>query len=836
MFGMLKNDKQMSEGLHFNEPVLGMSYVGRFSSRVIMSAWIIVHTSATIIFILSDVPSVFWLGFINAIYLLDRLSRYRDADQEIPSKAEDVDNLAYYITPRAKRMLVGAFNKASMLGGGLYLNVALVLLDTKPIQKMLARMEIKREEFEAKLNSYLSKETTSNKDKNRLLSEAETLVITAFNARDAGQKNIDYADLFAALGGVNDENVKSLLHLFDADGDTLRRAAIFGRLSRMSAAQFRKKHTNPFSSKHRVMNKAWTARPTPMLDSFSTDLTDFARRGRIGFLIGHREEYERLVNILSRSAKPNVLLVADSGIGKRAIVEHLAYQIVKNEVPEEIFDKRVVSLDVGGLVAGADQAEVQRRVREVFNEIYRAGNVLLFVPNIHDLARTSGPGTITAASNILPLIASQDFPTVGSTTPHEFKQFIETDSLFREAFETLRIEEVTIEEANHILTYKAVALENEHKVTIAYRAIKAASGLAKKYFHEVPLPSSAEDLLRETISYVSNRGDNVITSEDVISVVEQRVNIPIHSVMKGEAQGLLNLEETIHKRLIGQEEAVKAVSTALREYRSGLSNSDGPIGTFLFVGPTGVGKTELAKTLAQIQFGSEDSMIRFDMSEYQDTESIHRLIGSPDGSVSGSLTDAIIKRPYSLILLDEFEKAHRDILELFLQVFDDGRLTDNLGRTVSFENTVIISTSNAEATFIVDGLRSGKSMGDLSDELRNKLINHFSPELLNRFSAIVIFKSLSEEDIKAIARIHLANFARQLKETNDITLIIDEELVSSLAKLGYDPTFGARPLERAVSDNLRAPLAEKILAGEIKKDTKIRARLENNILQIYEAK
>jgi ATP-dependent Clp protease ATP-binding subunit ClpC len=368
---------------------------------------------------------------------------------------------------------------------------------------------------------------------------------------------------------------------------------------------------------------------------------------------------------------------------------------------------------------------------------------------------------------------------------------------------------------------------------VAYRATKAAVDLAEKYFHEKPLPSSAEDLLRETISYTLNKGDDVVTSDNVVSVAEERVNIPIHEVEKGEAQKLLHLEETVHQRLVDQEEAVEVVARALREYRSGLAPAGGPIGTFLFVGPTGVGKTELAKTLSEIQFGSEDAMVRFDMSEYQDTESIHRLIGSPDGKTSGSLTDAVREVPYSLVLLDEFEKAHKDILELFLQVFDDGRLTDSLGRTVNFENTIIIATSNAEAAFIVEGLRSGRKMEEISGELRKRLIHHFSPELLNRFSAVVVFKSLSPEDINAIARLHLDDFALQLKESNDITLVVDEDLVAAIARLGYDKAFGARPLTRVISDRLRAPLAEKILAGEVGRGTSIKARLEGDTMNIY---
>ena len=835
MIGKMEKKGGGTGETYFREPLLSMSYGGRLAVRVIMNAWVIIHVVATITFILSDVHWIFWLGILNALYLLDRFLRHNDADRVLPQNDSDAGNVSLFLSPRAKRLIVTAYGRASIMGGGFFLNLAKDLIETKAAQEMLARLEVSKQEFSAKLDEYLGKETVSYRDKERLRREVEQLALAAFYSRETAERFIDFADLFAALGRVESEEIKSLFQLFEIDSDSLHKSAVFGRFSRRRHRIFLGGVRRPFNAKHRIMNRAWTARPTPILDSFSTDLTDLARRGAIGFLIGHEQEYNRTVDILSRSAKPNVLLVGEAGVGKRAIAERLAYKMVKDEVPHELFDKRLVSLDIGGLVAGANQANVQGRIRDVFDEIYRAGNVVLFVPNIHNLSRTSDSGAMTAASNVLPLIASQDFPTIGATTPREFKQLIEPDSLFGEAFEIVRVDEVTVQEASHILSYRALVLEEEHNVTIAYRAIKTAVDLAKKYLSQKPLPSSAEDLLRETISYALNREANIVTSDDVIAVAEERVNIPIHDVEGREAKTLLNLEKTIHKRLIDQKEAVQVVSRALREYRSGLSPQGGPIGTFLFVGPTGVGKTELAKTLSEIQFGSEDAMVRFDMSEYQDTESIHRLIGSPDGDVSGLLTDAVVEKPYSLVLLDEFEKAHPDILKLFLQVFDDGRLTDNLGRTVNFENTIIIATSNAEAPFIIEGLRSGRSMAELEEELRRRLIHHFSPELLNRFSGIVVFKSLSPEDIKAIARLHLTGLAKQLKETNDIALVVDDALVSAMAEMGYDATFGARPLERTISDKLRSPLAEEILSGKIKRGMSIKARIENNILHIYEA-
>lgn len=316
----------------------------------------------------------------------------------------------------------------------------------------------------------------------------------------------------------------------------------------------------------------------------------------------------------------------------------------------------------------------------------------------------------------------------------------------------------------------------------------------------------------------------------MIKALEEKVNIPVHEAEGEEAEALLNLEETIHKRLIGQEEAVKVVSAALREYRSGLTRPGGTIANFLFVGPTGVGKTELAKILARIQFGSESAMVRFDMTEYQSKESFYRFIGSPDGKTSGALTEAVLQKPYCLILLDEFEKAYPDILNLFLQVFDDGRLTDNLGRTVGFQNTIIIATSNAHSDIINQSLSKGERMSDIAEYLKGRLTDVFKPELLNRFSKVVVFGDLSPDDVRAIARINLADLAGTLSEQG-IKLELDESAIAQIAKIGYEPAFGARPLRRAIEDSLRAPLAEKLLRKEIKRGDDVKISFRDNIFQ-----
>ncbi|HQA96034.1 MAG TPA: ATP-dependent Clp protease ATP-binding subunit, partial [Candidatus Colwellbacteria bacterium] len=515
------------------------------------------------------------------------------------------------------------------------------------------------------------------------------------------------------------------------------------------------------------------------------------------------------------------LLLGLPGVGKETIVGHLAYMITRDKVPLALFDKRLVSLDVSSLVSNADQPELQRRINQIFHEIKMAGNIILYIPNIHNLSRTSGERQLSAANIILPLIIANDFPTIGATSPQEYREYIEKDSAFMDAFEVIRVEEISEDEAIRFLIYDMLMSEKNNRTMISLGAIKTAVSLSRKYFREKPLPSSASDLLHEAWAWALENKVKRLTSEMIVKIAEQKTNIPVRKAGKEEAEQLLNIENLIHQRLVDQNEAVSAVGRSLREYRSGLSRKGGPIAAFLFVGPTGVGKTELAKILAEIQFGSEDAMVRVDMSEYQDESSYGRLIGASGGNIGGMLTDPVRQKPYSLVLLDEFEKAHPDVLNLFLQIFDDGRLTDAMGRVVDFENTIIIATSNAHSTFIKSSIDEGKTMAMIGDELKRKLVDYFKPELLNRFSEIVVFKSLSEKDVESIAGLQLNSLAKSLDKTQGISMRFEEAATKEIARLGYDPAFGARPLRETISKHIKSPIAEKILRDEIRRGSEV---------------
>lgn len=820
----------------FCDPRFGFSPWARFFWHFISYAAYVFLAIGTVVFIFSDVEQLRWVGFLSALFLMNRAFLFNKAKHsivELNSTPIEGANAADFLSPRSFKILEWAMDRAESVGGNFYINLLKALSRRKEIRGALWRLEVSPEEFEQKVDEEIKKAESQLEGRAEIEEKAEELAKISFLKAYLGQASfVEPSDIFSALGEIKNEAVRKIFYLFSINSDDLSKALIFSR--------FRTRHNwlkkipktvggfahKPFGIRHRVMNRAWTAKPTPVLDAFSDDLTDLAREREIGFLIGHEREHREVVNILSKPTRPNVLLVGEPGSGKETIVDRIAYEIIKDKVPEPLFDKRVVSLQIGRLISGADQKEIAQRVNKIIEEIISAKNIILYIPDIHNLVRTSGEGYMSAADLMLSVFRSDAIQVMGATYPKELKVNLEPRSDFLNAFEVVRVEEISEDEAITILTYESVILEARYKIIVSFEAVKQAVILAHKYFRQKLLPASAEDLLKEALGEASQRGDEVLNADHVILVSERKVNVPIHKATKEEAKSLLNLEDTIHQNLIDQEEAVKAVAMALREYRSGLSRQGGPIAAFLFVGPTGVGKTELAKILAKTQFGSEGAMVRFDMSEYQDRQNINRFIGSPDGKISGSLTEAIIQKPYSLVLLDEFEKAHADVLNIFLQVFDDGRLTDNLGRTVDFQNTIIIATSNAESHYIKEQIEAGKKIAEIKDEFKKKLGSYFRPELLNRFSDVIIFKNLSEEDILAIAKLQLKKLSQLAGDNQGIDLQFDDAVVKKIAKIGYDPVFGARPLRGAISENIKNVLAEKILKEEIRKGDAVKVSLE----------
>ena len=633
----------------------------------------------------------------------------------------------------------------------------------------------------------------------------------------------------------------------------------------------------------------------PTLEQYSRDLTEAAREDRLDPVVGRNAEVERVMQILCRRMKNNPCLVGEPGVGKTAVVEGLAQMIASGTVPEILADKRILSLDLSGMVAGSKyRGEFEERIKRVIAEVRAAGNVILFVDELHTLIGAGGAEGAMDASNILkPALSRGEVQMIGATTRTEYRKYIEKDAALERRFQPVYVEEPTREETIAILQGLRSKYEEHHGVTISDDALEAATDYAIRYINDRFLPDKAIDLIDEAASrkklgiFAGNKtakkaeetrhnleealeaalaeGDieaaqalkkdldktdkkiektkhnmrekeqeqMLVTEEDVTDVVSVWTKIPVSKITQTESQRLLKLEEILHKRVVGQNEAVETVAKAIRRGRVGLKDPKRPIGSFLFLGPTGVGKTELSKALAEAMFGNENAIIRVDMSEYMEKHSVSKMIGSPPGYVGfeegGQLSEQVRKNPYSVILFDEIEKAHPDVFNVLLQVLDDGRITDSQGRTVDFKNTIIIMTSNAGAQRIVDPKKLGFSNvenaesehKDMKNNVMEEIKRMFKPEFLNRIDDIIVFRALSKEDVKGIAALMLKELKNRLAKQMDITLTYGDTVKNFIFEKGYDKKYGARPLKRAIQNNIEDSLAEEILSGKIQASDKV---------------
>lgn len=639
---------------------------------------------------------------------------------------------------------------------------------------------------------------------------------------------------------------------------------------------------------------------TPTLDSLAKDLTESAREGKVDPVIGRDKEIERVIQVLSRRTKNNPVLIGEPGVGKTAIAEGLAHQIVNNEVPEILRDKRVMVLDMGTVVAGTKyRGEFEDRLKKVMDEIRQADNIILFIDELHTLIGAGGAEGAIDASNILkPSLARGELQCIGATTLDEYRKYIEKDAALERRFQPIHVEEPTIEETIQILKGLRDRYEAHHRVTITDEAIEAAAYLSDRYISDRFLPDKAIDLIDEAGSRVRLRSytippnlkeleakleevrkekdaavqsqefekaaslrdteqslreelektkekwkesqqqkESEVTVEDIANIVSVWTGIPVSKLTKDESERLLNLEKVLHERVIGQEEAVAAVSKAIRRARAGLKDPKRPIGSFIFLGPTGVGKTELARTLAEVMFGEEDAMIRIDMSEYMEKHSTSRLVGSPPGYVGyeegGQLTEKVRRKPYSVVLLDEIEKAHPEVFNILLQVLEDGRLTDSKGRVVDFRNTVIIMTSNVGASELRKNKYVGFNLGeegqehkDMKDKVTEEMKKVFRPEFLNRIDEIIVFHALEKKHMKSIVQLMIEQLRKRLLDL-DIDFSITDKAIEKIASEGFDPEYGARPLRRSIQKNIEDLLSEALLKGTIKKGEKAKIGLNN---------
>ena len=633
------------------------------------------------------------------------------------------------------------------------------------------------------------------------------------------------------------------------------------------------------------------------VEKYGRDLTKAAKEGKLDPVIGREKEIERVIQILCRRTKNNPCLIGEPGVGKTAIVEGLAERIISGDVPDILQNKRVISLDLTGMVAGAKyRGDFEERIKSVIDEVSKSNDIILFIDEVHTLVGAGSAEGSTDAANILkPMLARGDFQLIGATTITEYRKNIEKDAALERRFQPVTVGEPSVEDAILILKGIKGMFEKHHKVEITDDAVDAAVKLSARYINDRYLPDKAIDLIDEAASRVrigsstatpelkelnakieelSAKKDSAVDSQDfetaahlrdeIKSLEEKRENlkksackegtygtvtpesiaeilsswtgIPVSQMTEEESQRLLKLEEELHKRLIGQEQAVSAVARAIRRGRVGLKDPKRPIGSFIFLGPTGVGKTELCKALAEAMFGSENLMIRLDMSEYMEKHTVSRLVGSPPGYVGfeegGQLTEQVRRHPYSVVLFDEIEKAHPDVFNMLLQILDDGVLTDSQGRKVDFKNTVIIMTSNIGARLITEK-KVNFGFGDFKDNEENKNIketvlaelkNTFRPEFLNRVDDIIVFNKLTKDEIKQIAKNMLNNLSKRLEDLN-ITVSFDDEVVEKISEKGFDDIYGARPLRRTIQTDIEDALSEKILDGSIKNGDKVKCRL-----------
>ena len=649
---------------------------------------------------------------------------------------------------------------------------------------------------------------------------------------------------------------------------------------------------------------------TPTLDQYSRDLTQLATEGTLDPVVGREEEIQRVIQILSRRTKNNPCLIGEPGVGKTAIVEGIAERIVSGLVPDSVQGKRVVSLDLSGIVAGSKyRGEFEERIKKVIQEVTKAGNVLLFIDELHTIIGAGGAEGAIDASNILkPALARGEIQIMGATTITEYRKYVEKDAALERRFQPVTVEEPGEEQTVAILKGLRGKYEAHHHVKITDEAVEAAVRLSARYINDRFLPDKAIDLMDEAAARVrfgvSNHTEKLaelrnqitekelqledalsnsdialakqckeekealeaelekqtkkaqreirrknlsVTEDDVADVVSGWTKIPVKKLAEGEAARLKKLEATLHKRVVGQEEAVTAVAKAVRRGRVGLKDPRRPIGSFLFLGPTGVGKTEISKALAEAVFGNEQAMIRVDMSEYMEKHSVSKMIGSPPGYVGhedgGQLSEKVCRNPYSVILFDEIEKAHPDVFNILLQVLDDGHITDSQGRKVDFKNTIIIMTSNAGAQSIVEPKKLGFASSDDEkqnyERMKNSVMEEvrriFKPEFLNRIDETIVFRSLNKNDMKQIVTLMLKDLTDRCKSQMDITLHVRDSVKNYIVEKAYEPKYGARPLRRKIQNEIEDQLAEEILDGKVKKGDEVIVTTKKNAV-VFEVK
>ncbi|OUN01685.1 MAG: ATP-dependent Clp protease ATP-binding subunit ClpC [Firmicutes bacterium ZCTH02-B6] len=778
-------------------------------------------------------------------------------------------------TERAQKVVVLSQEEARRLGhnvvGTEHILLGLVAEGEGVAARALQSMGISLDKVRAEVEKVIGKGESPPQGQIGFTPRAKRVLELAFDeARQLGHTYIGTEHILLGLIREGEGVAAQVLKNLGADLDKVRRQVV--ELLGGSTGQ---------------PSKGARTRKTPTLDQFGRDLTDLAREGKLDPVIGREKEIQRVIQVLSRRTKNNPVLIGEPGVGKTAIAEGLAQKIVAGDVPETLLNKRVVTLDLGALVAGSKfRGEFEERLKKVMDEIRASGDVILFIDEMHTIIGAGAAEGAIDASNILkPALARGEIQCIGATTLDEYRKHVEKDAALERRFQPVMVDEPSVEETIQILEGLRDRYEAHHRVKITDEALEAAARLSDRYVTDRFLPDKAIDLIDEAASKVRlqalvappelkeleakieetrvekeaaikneefekaarlrdleqrmreelerqrldwknsrSRTEGTVTAEDIAQIVSSWTGIPVTKLAQEETERLLHLEAELHKRVVGQDEAIAAVSRAIRRARAGLKDPKRPIGSFIFLGPTGVGKSELARALAEALFGDEDAMVVLDMSEYMERHTVSRLVGSPPGYVGyeegGQLTEKVRRRPYTVVLFDEIEKAHPEVFNVLLQVLENGRLTDAKGRTVDFRNTVIIMTSNVGAHEIQRqgsiGFRTvedgQQSYQDMKKKVTDELRKTFRPEFLNRIDEVIVFHALTKEHLRQIVDIMLQTLVKELKERG-VEVEFTERAKDVLAEQGYDPQYGARPLRRAIQRLVENPLSEEMLRG-----------------------
>ena len=783
---------------------------------------------------------IFWLSLIADMFVYYRLSEeerlkhkisplsysLKNKEIKIPqsweslnlSKFKRLDVVKAY-SNSALEVMEKSFELAKKLGHGQIdpLHIFFASFSDREVAACFSRLNINSEKLMIKVKKHISLLPTGKSKINFSLESREVLIKSYMSAYNFGQKKVSPKNFIIPIL-ENKGVLKEILYDFEVDIDKIFNVILWFVINEKQIESYKAFKSQARFKPSTNMDRAYTSVATPMLDQMAYDLTLAAKWGHLEYCVARDKEIEKIWQHLE-SGENGILLVGEKGVGKNTLISGIAQLMVRENVPKFLQDKRLVELDAARLISGVTPAQSQGRLLSVINEMTRAGNIVLYIKDIENLIGiSSGEEESLDLSEVLSsALERKNIYCFASATNENYIKYIEGKSLGN-AMAKLEVNEAKGNQAIQIIESKIGHFEGKYKVYFSYNAIETVIELSDKFIHDKYLPQKAVKILEMVAVQVSKeKGENAIVSKnDIARIISDTTGIPATKITETESQQLLKLEDRIHERMVNQKEAVKMVSASLRRARTELRKGDRPIANFLFLGPTGVGKTELAKAVSQIYFGNEDYMIRIDMSEYQHPDSIKKMIGSSSGA-KGYLTEKVRKSPFSLILLDEVEKAHPDILNLFLQVMDDGRLTDGQGKTINFTNSIIIATSNAGANFIQSEILKGSEVEEIKTVLINDYLNQvMRPELINRFDGVIVFSPLSQENVVDICKLMLNGIAKLLKEKG-IELEATEEGTRVLAKLGFDPKFGARPLRRLLQDKVEDSIASKILEGHLRR-------------------